>query len=181
MKGIVFVELLRMAESVIGEAAVDDILDSLDLTSGGAYTSVGNYPCDELMVLVRAFSSHTGTPEADLQQLFGRWMHTQFVTHYPGFFEGKRDALVMLGAIEDEVHVEVRKLYPDAELPSFSTEHLGPDGLRMTYRSPRPLSDFCHGLVAACVDHFGRPADIARRDLDGQAATVSEFTITFTE
>jgi hypothetical protein len=108
MKGLVFVELLKMAETVIGEQGVDDVLDSLDLKTGGAYTSVGNYPCDELMTLVRAFSSYTGTPQADLQLLFGRWMHAQFVTHYPNFFDGKPDALTMLSAIEDEVHVEVR-------------------------------------------------------------------------
>lgn len=178
MKGMVFVELLRMAEAALGEEAVDDVLDRLDLASGGAYNAVGNYPCGELMTIVGAFSAHTGASTAELQRMFGRWMHARFVTSYPGFFADKPDALAMFKAIENEVHVEVRKLYPEVELPTFDTERLAPDRLRMTYRSPRPLSDFCHGLVEACIAHFGRPATVERRDIGRPGESVAEFHVT---
>ncbi len=181
MKGIVFVELLRMAETVIGEDAVDDILDQCDLSTGGAYSAVGNYPCSELMTLVEALSRHTGTPSAELQRMFGKWMHEHFVLSYPTFFTDKPDALAMLVAIEDEVHVEVRKLYPDAELPRFETERLGTDALRMTYRSPRPLQDFCHGLVEGCIDHFGHRADIRREELSYTQEHACTFMINLRE
>lgn len=36
MKGVIFVELLRMAEANAGEELVDQVLDSLTLESGGA-------------------------------------------------------------------------------------------------------------------------------------------------
>lgn len=160
MKGIVFTELLEMAEQAIGEEAVDDILDQLDLESGAAYTSVGNYPCGELMRIVGAVSDLTGIPTDDLQRKFGAWMHGRFVQTYPQFFADKTTVLEMLAAIESEVHVEVRKLYSDAELPRFDTAWVGPDHLRMTYRSERPLVAFCHGLIEACVDHFGQGAQI---------------------
>lgn len=160
MKGIVFTELLEMAEAVVGEEAVDAILDRLDLGSGGAYTAVGNYPCSELFAIVEALGTVTGVPDADLQRQFGVWMHRRFVKSYPEFFQDKASALDMLDAIETEVHVEVRKLYPDAELPVFGTCRHGADRLEMTYRSDRPLVAFCHGLVEACVGHFGRPASI---------------------
>ena len=35
MKGVIFVELLRMAEANAGEELVDEVLDSLTLESGG--------------------------------------------------------------------------------------------------------------------------------------------------
>ncbi len=178
MKGIVFVELIRMAETVMGEEAVDEVLDKCELSTDGAYTTVGNYPCTELITLVEAFSKHSGTPSAELQRLFGKWMHEHFVLSYPSFFTDKADALSMLSAIEDEVHVEVRKLYPDAELPRFDTERLGPNVLCMTYRSPRPLNDFCQGLVEGCVDHFGHHADIHRQDLACTREHACNFTIT---
>lgn len=160
MKGIVFTELLEMAEQAIGEEAVDDILDQLDLDSGAAYTSVGNYPCRELMQIVGAISDQTGVPAEDLQRKFGAWMHARFVQTYPQFFKDKATVLDMLAAIEGEVHVEVRKLYSDAELPRFETAWVTPDHLRMTYRSERPLVAFCHGLIEACVDYFGQSARI---------------------
>lgn len=160
MKGMVFTELLEMAEGAVGEAAVDDILDACPLESGGAYNAVGNYPCGELMTIVGALSDHTGAPVAELQRQFGHWMHGRFVERYAPFYEGKADAFEMLEAIEAEVHVEVRKLHPDVELPTFETTRPAPDVLVMTYRSPRALADFCHGLIEACVAHFGAPVDI---------------------
>lgn len=179
MKGIVFVELIRMAEETLGEEVVDEIIENSDLASGGAYSAVGNYPCAELMTLVQGLSAHTGTSEAKLQHMFGQWMHGHFVSSYPGFFVDKPDALAMLAAIDDEVHVEVRKLYPDAELPKFEVTEYDAEGLQMIYSSPRPLADFCHGLVDACITHFGRPAEVARVDRSDAAGNVSEFTITY--
>ncbi len=177
MKGMVFVELLEMAESILGEDAVDDVLAKTDLASGGAYTAVGNYSCTELMTLVKAFSDHSGAGVSDLQRAFGRWMHGRFVKSYPGFFRDKPDALSMFEAIEGEVHVEVRKLYPDVELPTFDTERPSPDELKLIYTSPRPLTDFCHGLIEACVDHYGVSAEIDRRDIPVQGASSAEFTV----
>lgn len=181
MKGMVFVELLAMAEGLLGEESVDEVLNTCPLSSGGAYTTVGNYPCGELMAIVQAFSDRSGAPVAQLQRNFGHWMHQRFVEGYPSFFAERADALSMLEAIEDEVHVEVRKLYPDVELPSFESQRLD-DGqtLRLTYRSPRPLSDFCHGLVEACVVYFGRPAEIQRRELQSENGMATEFTIRMT-
>jgi len=181
MKGIVFVELLAMAEDAFGEEVVDRVIDAADLPSGGAYTSVGNYPCDELMTLVRGFSDHSGIPGAELQRLFGHWMMQSFERNYPHFFKGRAGSLDVLAAIEDEIHVEVRKLYPDAKLPSFDATRHDADALDLIYRSPRPLADFCHGLIEGCVKGYSETAEITRTDLtrhgphDGM--TVAAFRI----
>ncbi|WP_417525694.1 heme NO-binding domain-containing protein [Marinovum sp.] len=180
MKGLVFTELLSMAEQALGEAAVDDILDGLDLETDGAYSAVGNYPCGELMRIVGAISDHTAIPVPELQRQFGRWVHGQFVKGYPAFFEDKSNALAMLDAIENEVHVEVRKLYPDAELPSFETEWHGPRALTMTYRSDRPLVPFCHGMIEACVAHFDQPAEITVTEFGSHAARAARFHVQLT-
>ena len=177
MKGIVFVELLAMAEDTFGEEVVDRVIDAAALPSGGAFTSVGNYPCEELMTLIRGFSTHSGIPGAELQRIFGHWMMQSFDRHYPQFFAGRGGSLDMLEAIEGEIHVEVRKLYPDADLPSFDTTRHGPGSLDMTYRSPRPLADFCQGLIEACTERFGETAHITRTDLGSVGQTVAAFQI----
>jgi hypothetical protein len=176
VKGLVFTELLSMAEDAIGEDAMDDILDTLDLDSDGAYSAVGNYPCRELMQIVGAVSEHTGLGTDVLQHKFGEWMFARFVEGYPQFFEGKATALEMLDAIENEVHVEVRKLYPDAELPTFKTEFVTETDLKMSYHSERPLVAFCHGLIEACVAHFAQPGRVSVVTQPG--STTAEFEIT---
>jgi hypothetical protein len=177
MKGLVFVELLAMAEDAFGEDVVDGVIDRSDLPSGGAYTNVGNYPCEELMTLVRGFSQHSGIAGPELQRLFGHWMMNSFVRHYPDFFVGRNGSLDMLAAIEDEIHVEVRKLYPDADLPHFDVQRPDQDTMQMTYRSPRPLADFCHGLIEGCVTHFGETAVIDRTDRSTHDNTEADFNI----
>jgi hypothetical protein len=177
MKGLVFVELLAMAEDAFGEDVVDDVIERAQLPSGGAYTAVGNYPCDELMTLVRGFSQNSGIAAPELQRLFGHWMMNSFVRHYPDFFVGRTGSLDMLAAIEDEIHVEVRKLYPDADLPNFDVVRPDPHSMQMTYRSPRPLADFCHGLIEGCVTHFSETAQIDRKDRITAEKTEADFSI----
>lgn len=154
MKGVVFVELLEMAEDRFGAEAVDAALEACPLSTGGAYTRVGNYPCGELLAIVEALGAVADTPPDALQRSFGHWMMRHFARAYPQIVARHADAFSMLEAIEAEVHVEVRKLYPNAELPRFETERPAPGRLRMTYRSPRPLGAFCHGLIEACLAHF---------------------------
>lgn len=181
MKGIVFVELLAMAEDAFGEEVVDSIIDSTDLPSGGAYTAVGDYSCDELMLLVGGFSQHSGIAATELQRMFGHWLMKSFVTHYPQFFENRKDSLEMLEAVENDIHVEVRKLYPNADLPTFDTEREEEGSLKLTYRSPRPLADFCQGLIEACVSQFGQTADIHRQDRLNEPLTTADFRIQIRE
>lgn len=160
LKGMIFVELIKMAEDAFGEEAVDDALDKANLENGGAFTTVGNYPCSELVKIVSAFSEHSGISPEVLQRKFGHWMFESFVVHYPQFFEGKKDSFEMLEAVDGEIHVEVKKLYPDAELPNFATERVTPEHLSMEYSSPRPLVDFCKGMIEACVNQFDEKANI---------------------
>ncbi|MEP2784274.1 MAG: heme NO-binding domain-containing protein [Pseudoruegeria sp.] len=177
MKGMVFVELLNMAENAVGEEMVDDVLDEYQTTSKGAFTAVGNYPCSDLMSLVGGFSEKTGISGDDLQTMFGSWMFERFSLGYPQFFEGKNDAFTMLESIEDEVHVEVRKLYPEVELPTFATERTPDGGFIMSYRSERPLVPFCKGMIEACLKHFGQEAQIVVKDFSESAEARADFII----
>lgn len=177
MKGMVFTELLKMAEAVMGEQAVDDVLDQLNLENDGAYNAVGNYQCQELLKLVTAFGGHLNMPLDDLQRTFGEWMFSHFAQNYPEFFKGKPDALAMLDAIENEVHVEVRKLYPNVELPTFETYRTRQGELTMIYHSERPLVFFCHGLIDACVAYFGEPATVTMKDRSSEGRYQAEFIV----
>lgn len=175
MKGIIFVELIRMAESVMGEEAVDDILEKVNLENDGAFSAVGNYPCRELLQIVDAVGAELGAPVEALHKQFGHWMFGRFVEGYPTFFEGKTDGFDMLESIENAVHVEVRKLYPEVELPTFATEWLAGGQFKMIYASERPLQHFCHGLVEACLLHFKQDVSIEMTERKDGGSFYAEF------
>ncbi len=174
MKGALFVQLIEMAEESLGTEAAHQVLDSTDLASNGVYTSVGYYPCSEFITLAEAFRQKLGCDMDDLQRQFGHWVIRHFQSAYTPFFEKFSSSFDMLEALETEIHSEVRKLYPDAELPTFDTER-GKDGvLTMTYRSSRPLIAFCRGMIEGCAKHFGEHIDIEfsdRSDANGTCAT----------
>lgn len=180
MKGIVFVELLKMAEDLLGEDRVDAVIAQADLPSGGVYTTVGNYPCAELTALVQGFSATSGVAPGELQRVFGHWMMGVFAQHYPDFFAANPDALSMLESIESEIHVEVHKLYPDSELPRFDARRTAPDRLELDYASPRPLAPFCHGLIEGCLAHYGTTAEITAQDRSDETHSRRDFVIRVT-
>ena len=59
----------------------------------------------------------------------------------------------------------MRKLYPDAELPTFEVKRPSADELQMLYKSKRPFADLALGLIRGCADHYGERVEIERVDL----------------
>ena len=177
MKGIIFTQLVAMAEDSGGKEAVDRVIAASDLPTGGAYTSVGNYCCEEPFGLIGGLSEHSGLPAATLQRLFGHWLMHSFARRSPSFFEARAGNLDTLEAIEDDIHAELRKAYPDAELPLAETRRDGADDFDLIYCSPRPLADFCHGLIDRRAAYFGEKACIARGDASSDGQTVATLRV----
>src|SRR6266540_2882152 len=119
MKGMIFTEFLEMVEDHFSPEVADRIIEACHLPSGGAYTAVGTYDHHEMVQLVTELSRESGIAVPALLHLFGKHLFGRFVANYPQFFEGIDSAFDFLEKIHSYIHVEVRKLYPDAELPSF--------------------------------------------------------------
>ena len=79
-------------------------------------------------------------PDA-LQTAFGRYLFTRFAAVYPQFFAGVSCSFDFFELVETYIHVEVRKLYPDAELPSFDIQRQGAERITMVYRSARRMDE----------------------------------------
>lgn len=176
MKGIVFTELFDMVEGLFGADMIDDILDDCELESGGAYTTVGTYDHSELLQIVGALSKHTNLPTKDLVQKYGHHLFFRFHEIMPVFFEKPSSAFEFLESVHDYIHVEVKKLYPDAALPRFETQRSGDNKLTMIYKSHCPFADFAEGLIHGCIDFYKETVDIHSEDKN----TEDEYSRIFT-
>lgn len=176
MKGIVFTEFLDMVETKFSPDMVDSIVQAADLPNGGAYTAVGTYPHAEMGRLVSALSARSEISPAELLQQYGQHLFGRFHQQYGSFFDGTKDSFGFLQRVGDVIHVEVRKLYPDAELPEFEIANASEHHLRMIYRSPRCLGDFAEGLIRGCIAHFGEDVSLRRRDDPGGSTVVFELS-----
>ena len=177
MKGIVFTEFFDMVEAVFDADMVDNIIDDCDLETDGAYTSVGTYPHTELLQLVGALSQHSNIPVKDLVYKYGHHLFARFHTLMPAFFEKPNNAFEFLESVHDTVHVEVKKLYPDAQLPNFTTSRDNDKTLTMIYESQCPFADFAHGLMVGCVDHYGENINITFTDNNSFESYSRIFTL----
>ena len=176
MKGMVFTEFMDMVGDSWSLDMVDTIISKSNVASGGAYTAVGNYPHEEIIALVVTLSGETGIPVPDLVHAFGKHMFGRFAALFPRFFTGINGSFQFLSGIENVIHAEVRKLYPDAELPSFDVE-ASPGKLVMTYISTHPFADLAHGLIEGCVAHFGENITITRDSVEGIPGAQARFTL----
>lgn len=177
MKGMVFTEFMAMVEDQFGLGMADTLIDIVNPESGGAYTSVGNYPSSELVAMVMALSQKTDTPIPDLLEAFGARIFQLFTQHYGHFFSEAENAIAFLSGIEHYIHVEVRKLYPDAELPHFEYPSCAENELIMDYHSDRPLAHFALGLIKATITHYNDNLTVTMEDTANGKGTDARFIL----
>ncbi len=172
---MIFTEYLDFLEKKHGYGLVDQVISQSQLASGGAYTSVGTYDFSEMVELLTKSSQLTNVPVPFLMKEFGKYTLPVFHKSYPKFFEGAKDAFDFLATLEDKIHPQVLKLYPDAELPKFEITET-PDSMVMVYSSSRRMADFAEGLIEGCLEHFGEVATLSSEKLSEDGSKV-RFTI----
>ena len=166
MKGIVFVEFIEMVDSQFSVEMSERLIQMSNLPSKGVYTSVGTYNSNEMLTLLDNLSNLVRIPTGDLLKEFGRHLFKRFLMNFPVFFRGINSAFEFLSRVEKVVHLEVRKLYQDAELPTFVSTFPKPDRLHLKYQSSRNLPDLAEGLILACIDHYKERLSVERQNLE---------------
>ncbi len=159
MKGIIFNLLEEVVTEAHGEKLWDELLEAAHVD--GVFTSLGNYPDEDLFKLVSAASAAlTESPES-----FIRWFGLQalplLAKKYPAFFAKHRSARPFILTLNAIIHPEVRKLYSGADPPVFDFDTSSPDVLVMQYHSKRKLCALAEGFVEGAAAHFGEIAAIA--------------------
>ena len=177
MKGVVFREFIDMVESSFSPEIADGIIESSDLSTGGAYTSVGTYDHREIIQLVNRLSESTGIAVPDLLRAFGNHLLGRFATLYPSHFVGRNSTFDFLSILDNKIHVEVKKLYPDAELPVFDHSSPDPNVMAFVYRSKRPFADLAEGLIRGCIAHFNENIDMQREDYPCEEGAHTRFML----
>ena len=177
MKGIVFTEFLEMVEEKYGLETVDHIIENANLESKGVYTAVGTYSFSEMLELLQNLSLKTEISTDDLLLVYGTHFFNMMHKNYQIFFSSYNDPISLLSSIENHIHVEVLKLYPDAELPTFEVVERKENILIMIYKSNRAMHYFGLGLMHKTFEYFNSKADIVLEKIK-QDGTEVKFIIT---
>jgi hypothetical protein len=177
MKGMVFTEFLEFVGERFGEHMVDDIIEVSALPSGGAYTSVGTYSHGEMASLCGALAERTQQPVGELVRDFGDRLSDTFARDFPDFFRRAGNLFDFLESIEAHIHIEVLKLYADAELPRFSVEERTAARMVMLYTSPRKMGHLSEGLILGSARQFGVEVRVTLETLDVDEGMSTRFVV----
>jgi hypothetical protein len=180
VKGIVMRSFIDYVDDAHGARVADEIASLKHLASGGAFTTVGYYPVTDLLAMAEAASQATGVPLKTLIYRFGRDLYGRLHRGHSQLMAAYASPIEVLSSLEAVIHVNVRKLYDNAELPTFEVkERDGNRSVTLLYQSSRPFADLAAGLIAGCLDHFGLGdhSSIDRYDLRSDG-TATLFTVT---
>ncbi|MCB0737707.1 MAG: heme NO-binding domain-containing protein [Bacteroidetes bacterium] len=177
MKGIVFTEFFQFIEDNFGYEMVDELIEETQPASGGIYTAVGSYPFNELVSYLTYFCKKKEMDPALALRLFGHHLFNVFSKNYQQFFKAQNGSFGFLASIDNHIHVEVAKLYPDAELPKFNIISQTETEMVMHYTSERKLHALAHGLIEKTLEHYHQKGEINTQVL-GEDGSQVQFKIT---
>lgn len=181
MKGIVFSTLTDMVEEKFGLEFLDQMLIKANLSSQGVYTAGSVYPDAELFTIVATLSEMTGVPQSDLICTYGEYLFGKLTAFFPGLVPAQATLKQFLKSIDRVIHVEVRKIHPNAELPTIKYEDPAPNQLVLLYHSPRKLCALARGLMQGASAHYHAPLDIQETACMHHGATDCRFELTFAQ
>jgi hypothetical protein len=170
MKGLVFTTFYDYCETNYGDDFLDEVIAGAQLPHPGAYTSVGTYPFSEMISLITALVAKSGRDLKSTLEAFGAHCFATWVKKWPDQFDGKC-LFDVLASIDDFHEQEVRRLYPDAELPSFKVETRSPDRLVLGYHSCKPLGDLAVGVITGAANYLQEPVQISSRNVEGDGGS----------
>lgn len=180
MKGMIFTELIEFLERHTSMSVAELIIRDAGLDNDGAFTSVGNYPHFEAIKLVGSAANHLGLPAHGLLRQFGNELFARLVESHSQFLaDGVNDAFSFLAKIQNHIHVEVAKLYPDTKPPTVNTT-IEDDTMTVHYESHRPFAMIAMGLIEGCCTYFGNSMIVRLHGEQDEATTQAIFSVSKT-
>lgn len=172
MQGIFFTEFLDLVENKFGLAMVDKIITQSDLNTMGVYTRAGNYSFFEMLELLKNLSSNTNISIDALLLTYGEYFFDVLEQGYPTFLNTYKDPIEVWASIENHIHIEVRKIYPDAELPTFTVVQKTKNKLILIYYSNKAMHYFTLGLMNKTFDYFNTKVIITLEKINKEGTEV---------
>ena len=154
MKGFIFTEFIRFVEESHDLTMVDEMIEKSNLPSQGIYSAFNSYPFDELASMLTFVCNKTNANAEDLLEAFGKFVFPYLIGKHSYITKEYNNALDLIQGIESHIHIEVKKLYEDAELPEFHVVERQNNKLIMIYNSKRGLTYFAIGLMKETFNHF---------------------------
>ena len=154
MKGIIFNITERFIISNHGEEVYEDIISSCKLETKEPFVGPGTYSDNDMLEILKVATQKLNVKIDYLLKELGKYAFGQLAKRYPNFVSPYDDAKTFLLTVDGIIHVEVRKLYQETQLPVFQYSEPSENELIITYYSKRKLYSFMEGLINGVAKYF---------------------------
>lgn len=178
MKGVIFNILEDFVNEKYGDYFFDALLEKITLRSDGVFVGPGTYPDEDFETLFEAIIKQQNLNTTETLRAFGKYLFFKLMDLYPDYIT--TDARSFIKSVDSIIHVEVKKLYPAAILPSFDYEDVNEKTLRMIYKSKRKYADLLDGLLDGTSEYYSNSISFKRvSDKMEEDIQVCEYEIKF--
>ncbi|SFU99780.1 Haem-NO-binding [Pontibacter akesuensis] len=156
MHGSIFIFLKRFVESSSGYSAWINLLESAGLPhrASAPYRMDEVYPIGELFALISAAARAEGTPEADFQERFGRFLVPDLLLVFKRFIDPSWRTLQMLLHVGSHMHGGIRRENGKTNPPPLHVTSVGRNVLVIDYHSRRRMAGFAVGIIKGLASYF---------------------------
>lgn len=177
MKGVVFNLLEAFVCEGWGDEVYEALLERTELETQEPFVGPGTYPDSDLVALASNAAIMLDLPLGAVLRAFGEYCFPQLAAKVPMLVDSHSDLISFLQSIDSVLHVEVRKLMPQAVTPTFLVDRTGPDTARLAYHSERRLCGFMEGLLVGAGRHFGSDVEFTKHSCMHQGAASCEYDL----
>lgn len=179
MQGSIYTTFADMVIEKMGMEVWNELLKQVCPASGGVYTKGMNYNDAELISLVTSLSEVTKVDVPTLVKAFGEYLFIHLYNSSPASVSHIDNLKDFLISIDNVIHKEVQRVYPDAYLPSFEYDELDNGNLIMFYQSKRKLCYLSEGLITSAAKHFGQKIKLTHPECMHEGADKCKLVISF--
>jgi hypothetical protein len=175
MHGLIFAQLQKYAEAEHGAEAWPKLLERANLKDR-VYLPIREYPDADLVALILAAASISGTPVSAVIEDFGGFLVPSLIKMYGHLLKPTWKTLDVIAHTEDTVHAVVRVKNPGATPAHVQTKHISPTEVLLVYNSPRRLCALAIGIGKGLARHFGESIEVSETTCMHKGADHCEIT-----
>jgi predicted hydrocarbon binding protein len=179
MQGSIYTAFSDMIIENMGMEQWNELIEKTSPPSQGIYTSGEQYLDSELINMVGVLSTKTGIAIEQLIEQFGCYLFNILYDTSPVDISKIDNLKAFLLAIDNLIHVEVKRLHPKAYLPTFEYEEVGDNTLIMYYSSKRKLCHASIGLIYGAAEKFNEKISIEQPECMHEGAERCKLVINF--
>jgi len=179
MQGSIYTTFSEMVIEKMGMEVWNDLLVKVNPSSKGVYTKGMQYNDSEIMSYVTELSKITKVDIPTLVRTFGGYLFIHLFNNSPADLSHIDNLKDFLISIDSVIHKEVKRVYPQAYLPTFEYSD-NPDGnLVIFYQSKRKLCHLSEGLILSAAEHFKERITIKHPECMHSGAEKCKLIISF--